>query len=206
MSNQEGILNYKPFDFKDTDIQTYTLKINSKDRNLAREPNPFNFEIIFNQEQSNDNQRAVIPTKFINIKRISVSLIAIPRYIPREYIGEPVSGITPIYNNDDSISLSYYPGININNNVISVILPSDGSEKKIEVIELVDFANKKLYLVALDYNNPFYLTKYINAKAELFSYININNNIYPIINITGNIFIIISFFIVKFYVVINLIY
>lgn len=188
MSNQEGLLNYKPIDFKDTDIQTYTLKINSKDRNLSREPNPFNFEISFNQTQSNDNQRAVISSKFENIKRISLSLIAIPRYIPRDYMGEPVTGITPVYNDVTSVSLSYYPGININNTVITVLDPTDGvTEIKIEVIELVDLANRKLYLVALDYNNPFYLTKYISVKAEIFSYININNNVYPITNITGSV-------------------
>lgn len=188
--NQEGTLNYKPIDFKDTDVQIYTLKINSKDRNLLREPNPFNFEINFNQVQSINNQRAIIPSKFENIKRISLSLIAIPRYIPRDYMGEPVTGITPIYNDESSISLSYFPGININNTIIAVLNPNDptgNTEIKIEVVELVDLVNKKLYLVAIDYNNPYYLTKYINIKAELFSYININNDVYPITSITGNI-------------------
>jgi len=184
--NQEA-LNYSPFDFKEADIQTFTLKINSKDRNYVREPNPFNFEIIFNQEQQINNQKAVIPSKFEKIKRISLSQICIPRYIPRDYMGEPVTGITPVYNDATSISLSYYPGININNNVISVINNNSGNEMKIEVLELVDLANKKMYLVALEYNNPFYLTKYINVKAELFSYLNIDNNIYPILSITGNI-------------------
>jgi len=184
--DQESILNYKPFDFKESDIQIFTLKINSKDRNYAREPNPFSFDIVFNQEQQINNQRAVIPSKFEKIKRITLSQMCIPRYIPRDYIGEPVTGITPLYNTYNSISLSYYPGININNNVIS-ILDTSNNEIKIEVLELVDLASKKLYLVALEYNNPFYLTKYINVKAELFSYLNINDNIYPITNITGNI-------------------
>jgi hypothetical protein len=184
--DQESILNYKPLDFKESDVQTFTLKINSKDRHYGREPNPFSFDIIFNQEQQSGNQRAVIPSKFEKIKRITLSQICIPRYIPRDYVGEPVTGITPLYNTSTSISLSYYPGININNNVITV-LDTSNNEIKIEVVELVDLACKKLYLVALEYNNPFYLTKYINVKAELFSYLNINDNIYPITNITGNI-------------------
>jgi len=184
--DQESILNYKPLDFKESDVQTFTLKINSKDRLYGREPNPFSFDIIFNQEQQFGNQRAVIPSKFEKIKRITLSQICIPRYIPRDYVGEPVTGITPFYNTSTSISLSYYPGININNNVITV-LDTSNNEIKIEVVELVDLACKKLYLVALEYNNPFYLTKYINVKAELFSYLNINDNIYPITNITGNI-------------------
>lgn len=184
--DQEQVLNYKPLDFKDTDILTFTLKINSKDRNYIREPNPFNFEIIFNQIQTNNNPKAIITSKFEKIKRITLSQVSIPRYIPRDYMGEPVTGITPLYNDANSISLSYYPGININNTVIYV-LDSSNNEIKIEVLELVDLNNKKLYLVAAQYNNPFYLTKYISVKAELFSYLNINNNIYPITNIIGNI-------------------
>ena len=184
--NQEDILNYKPIDFKEIDIQTYTLKINSKDRNIIREPNPFNFEIIFNQEKQNNNQRAVIPSKFENIKKICLSQLIIPRYIPRDYIGEPVTGITPLYNTSSSVTLSFYPGININNTIL-IVLDTSGNEIKDEVVELVDLANKKLYIIAQQYNNPYYLTKYITIKAELFSYLNINGEIHPITNITGNI-------------------
>lgn len=184
--NQEDVLNYKPIDYKDTDIQTYTLKINSKDRNIIREPNPFNFEIIFNQEQQVNNQRAIISSKFENIKKIYLSQIIVPRYIPRDYIGEPVTGVTPLYNTLNSVTLSFYPGININNTILTV-LDTSGNEIKVEVVELVDLANKKLYIIAQQYNNPYYLTKYITVKAELFSYLNINGEIYPITNITGNI-------------------
>lgn len=184
--NQESIINYKPIDFKDIDLQSYTLKINSKDRDLIKEPNPFNFEIVFGQEKNNSSKKAIIFSKFKNIKKISLSQIIIPRYIPRDYVGEPFTGITPLYNTSNSISLSYYPGININNTVIPII-DSLGNETKIEVVELVDISLKKLYLVALQYNNPYYTTKYINIKAELFSYLNINGTIYPINNINGNI-------------------
>lgn len=184
--NQEDILNYKPIDYKETDIQTHTLKINSKDRNIIREPNPFNFEIIFNQEQQNNNQRAVITSKFENIKKIYLSQIIIPRYIPRDYIGEPVTGVTPLYNTSNSVTLSFYPGININNTILT-ILDSSNNEINVEVVELVDLVNKKLYIIAQQYNNPYCLTKYINIKAELFSYLNINGEIHPITNITGNI-------------------
>lgn len=184
--NQEDILNYNKIDYKEIDVQTYTLNINSKDRNIIREPNPFNFEIIFNQEQQNNNQRAVISSKFENIKKIYLSQMIIPRYIPRDYIGEPVTGITPLYNTSSSVTLSFYPGININNTVLTV-LDISGNEQKVEVVELVDLANKKMYIVAQQYNNPYYLTKYITIKAELFSYLNINGEIYPITNIIGNI-------------------
>lgn len=184
--NQEDVLNYKPIDYKETDVQTYTLKINSKDRNIIREPNPFSFEIIFNKEQQNNNQRAVIPSKFENIKKIYLSQMIIPRYVPRDYIGEPVTGVTPLYNTSTSVTLSFYPGININNTILTV-LDTSGNEIKVEVVELVDLANKKLYIISQQYNNPYYLTKYVTVKAELFSYLNINGEIHPITNITGNI-------------------
>ena len=184
--NQDDIFNFEPINFKEIDTMLYTLKINSKDRNYDREPNPFNFEITFNQQQQTNYQKAIIPSKFENIKRISLSQICVPRFIPRDYIGEPVTGVTPVYNTPNSVSLSYYPGININNTVIPVV-DANGTESNIEVIELVDLANKKLYIIGLQYNNPFYINKYINVRAELFSYININNVVYPITNITGNI-------------------
>ena len=165
--------------------QTYTLRICSKDRNIEREINPFTFQIYFNQN-GQINQNALISDRFENIKKISVSQLCIPRYIPRDYIGEPFTGITPLYNTSNSISLSYYPGININNSIVS-ILDLNNNELEIEVLELVDLAYKRMFLIALQYNNPYYLKKYINIKADLFSYLNINNVIYSIINITGNI-------------------
>jgi len=214
LENQDNILNYTPPDYKEMNVLTYTIKINSKDRNYSREPNPFNFEIIFNEdknvlsyrkpvytydnklkknvitsyinEYTKPDQKAVITSKFENIKRISLSQLIVPRYVPRDYMGEPVTGITPNYNTPNSVCLSFYPGININNTVIT-FYDTEGNASLIEVLELVDLSYKKMYLVALQYNNPYYIGKYITVKAELFSHLNINNNIYPITNIVGNI-------------------
>jgi len=61
----------------------------------------------------------------------------IPRYIPRDYIGEPVTGVTPLYNTSSTVTLSFYPGININNTILTV-LDTINNEIKVEVIELVD--------------------------------------------------------------------
>ena len=180
--NQDNI--YKFDKIKDTDINTYTLKINSKNRNIGREPNPFSFEISFNQPY--DENKAVIPSNFENIKRIQLSQILMPRYIPRDYMGEPFNGITPLYNTDNTVTLSYYPGININNSVITY-LNNSNVEVKIEVLESVDLSCKKTYLVADQYNNPYKLSKLVTLKAEVYSYLNINNNIYRINEINGNI-------------------
>ena len=181
--DQENIFKFNKLNFKEIETNVYTLKINSKSRNLLLEPNPFNFELTFNENPDPQYQKAIIPNKFDHIKKIQIAQILIPRFIPREYMGEPFNGITPIYNSPDTITLSYYPGININNTIIEVTL-STGSIN-IEVLELVDLNNKKIFLLAIEYNNPYYLSKWINIKADLYSYLNINNNIYPIINISG---------------------
>ena len=183
-NNQDDIYKSDKINYKEIDTNIYTLKINSKSRNILIEPNPFNFELTFNENPDKKNKKAVIGNKFDHIKKIQIAQILIPRFIPRDYMGEPFTGITPIYNSFDTITLSYYPGININNNVISVTDLS-GNLSKIEVLELVDLNNKKIYLLSVQYNNHYYLSKYINIKADLYSYLNINNNIYPIINITG---------------------
>jgi hypothetical protein len=183
-NDQENIFKFEKFNFKDIETNVYTLKINSKSRNLILEPNPFNFELTFNENPDSEYKKAIIPNKFDHIKKIQVAQILVPRFIPREYMGEPFNGITPIYNTDNTITLSYYPGININNTIINVI-HLDNTTSKVEVLELVDLNNKKIYLVAIQYNNPYYLSKYINIKTDIYSYLNINDNIYPITNITG---------------------
>jgi hypothetical protein len=183
-NDQENIFKFEKFNFKDIETNVYTLKINSKSRNLILEPNPFNFELTFNENPDSEYKKAIIPNKFDHIKKIQVAQILVPRFIPREYMGEPFNGITPIYNTYNTITLSYYPGININNTIINVI-HLDNTTSKVEVLELVDLNNKKIYLVAIQYNNPYYLSKYINIKTDIYSYLNINDNIYPITNITG---------------------
>ncbi len=183
-NDQENIFKFENFNFKDIETNVYTLKINSKSRNLLLEPNPFNFELTFNENPDPQYRKAIIPNKFDHIKKIQVAQILVPRFIPREYMGEAFNGITPILNSNNTITLSYYPGININNTFINVI-HTDNTTSKIEVLELVDLNNKKIYLVSLQYNNPYYLSRYINIKSDIFSYLNINDNIYPITNITG---------------------
>ena len=166
LNDQENIFKFENINFKEIETNIYTLKINSKSRNLILEPNPFNFELIFNENPDPQQHKAIIPNKFDHIKKIQVAQILIPRFIPRDYIGEPVNGVTPIYNTHNTITLSYYPGININNTIIPVI-NIDTTTTNIEVLEIVDLNNKNIYLVGLHYNNPYYL-KYIQESHHLF--------------------------------------
>lgn len=181
--DQYEIYKYDNLDFKNININSYTLKINSKNRNIQREPNPFSFEITFQSELSD---KAVIQDTFENIKKIQIPQISIPRHIPRDFMGEPFTGITPLYNTNNSITLSYYAGININNSVIPIYDISGNLTNTIEVLELVDLTCKKTYLVADQYNNPYKLSKLL-FKADIYSHLNINNVIYPVTNITGNV-------------------
>lgn len=182
--DQVNIYKFDKINFKEVDVNVYTLKINSKSRDIAKEPNPFKFELGFHQDSDSlKEKRAVIPAKFENIKKLQVSQILIPRFIPRDFMGEPFNGITPLYDTSNTLTLSYYPGININNTVITINIGS--VETKVEVIELVDLNNRKINLVALEYNNPYYL-KHINIKSDIYSYLNINDNIYPITKIVGS--------------------
>lgn len=182
--DQVNIYKFDKMNFKEVDVNVYTLKINSKSRDIIKEPNPFKFELGFHQDSDSlKEKRAVISAKFENIKKIQVSQILIPRFIPRDFMGEPFNGITPLYDTSNTLTLSYYPGININNTITTIIV--DGVETKVEVIELVDLNNKKINLIALEYNNPYYL-KYINIKSDIYSYLNINDNIYPITKIVGS--------------------
>ena len=78
----------------------YVLKINSKDRNLLKEPNPFNFNIKFNKitsyvyVDSNGEKQKVnidgvaIDSIFENVKKISVEEICIPPIIETNIPGK----------------------------------------------------------------------------------------------------------------------
>jgi hypothetical protein len=185
--NQDNINSFSKLNFKEVDTNVYTLKINSKNRNVKLEPNPFQFQISFNQPHDDSNQKAVISSKFDNIKRIQLSQILMPRYIPRDYMGEPFNGITLLYNSPTSVTLSYYPGININNTMFKLQSSSSATADYTEILELVDLSCKKISLVAEIYNNPYNLATFVNYKTAAYSYLNINDNIYRILSISGNI-------------------
>jgi hypothetical protein len=77
----------------------YVLKINSKDRNYIKEPNPFDFNIKFNKitsyvylDSNGEKQKVnidgiAIDSIFENVKKISVEEICIPSVIETDIIG-----------------------------------------------------------------------------------------------------------------------
>ena len=68
----------------------YNIKINSINRNLLKEPNPFNFRINFNKNNENE---FCINSKFRDIKKVIVSEVVIPSRIYDNTIGEKLNGL-----------------------------------------------------------------------------------------------------------------
>lgn len=68
----------------------YNIKINSINRNLSKEPNPFNFRINFNKNNENE---FCINSKFKDIKKVIVSEVVIPSRIYDNIIGEKLNGL-----------------------------------------------------------------------------------------------------------------
>lgn len=159
-------------------IKKFTLKINSGDRNVLTEPNPFNFKIKFNKYDSKyttftktnwwdyesasvnanlviSEQGAVIEDKFENIKKIRVNQIIAPRYIPSDNIGyylDDTEAIASGYDND----LIFLRGID--NTIIEYLTDFDDSGTAIEFVRITT-KKKMVYLFSTpDYENIFSTT------------------------------------------------
>ena len=100
-----------------SNTDSHLIKVNSRDRNIEKEKNPFNFKIKFDKwdykytnyytqnwwntsdpkKLSNTikvNNGATVPDSIENIKEIRVSEIVAPRFIPSGKIGKHVENIT----------------------------------------------------------------------------------------------------------------
>lgn len=77
-------------DNKNIKKKKYNIKINSIDRNLIKEPNPFNFRINFNK---NNNNEFCINSNYKNIKKITVTELVIPSRIYDNIIGTKFDGL-----------------------------------------------------------------------------------------------------------------
>lgn len=107
---------------------TFNLRINSKDRNLQKERNPFNFRVRFHKHINNksqlysspvinnsneeqitlNNDGAVIDSNYENIRGFKVNEIIAPRYVPSDKVGLELQDITANSNNISSSSIYLY--------------------------------------------------------------------------------------------------
>ena len=124
--------NFIHNDFKKEEYQKnsnmYNLRINSKDRNLLKERNPFNFRVRFyknvnnksyyyntpvinntNEEQITiNNDGAVIDSNYENIKGFKVNEIIAPRYVPSNTVGYELQDITANATSIDTSTVFLY--------------------------------------------------------------------------------------------------
>ena len=104
---------------------SYTVKVNSRDRNIQNDKNPFDFKIKFNKTNTkytnyylNDwwktsdtnvlsktiqvNNGAIIEDAIENVKDFRLSEIVAPRFVPTDKIGKYVENITVVCNDNSS--------------------------------------------------------------------------------------------------------
>ena len=108
---------------------SYTVKVNSRDRNIQNDKNPFDFKIKFNKTNTkytnyylNDwwktsdtnvlsktiqvNNGAIIEDAIENVKDFRLSEIVAPRFVPTDKIGKYVENITVVCNDNSSKRVS----------------------------------------------------------------------------------------------------
>ena len=164
----------------------YWIKISSKD---ATSTSPFNFSVKFAMNNAiGKNQylkEAIIEDKYQDIKKIEVSDVVIPRFIPNDILGLVFDGVNLIKMGlSSSYLISTYPGINMK---CSVFISGLGAYPYIKL------TNQKDCIILASYDSSPFLSdetsifKYKDLK--IIDHITINNIVYPILNIDNNLII-----------------
>ena len=180
-----------------SNTDSHVVKVNSRDRNIDRERNPFNFQIRFNKWdtkytnyftqdwwKTSDpkklsttikvNNGATIADSIENIKDFRVSEIVAPRFIPSDKVGKLVENITATTLDNSS----------------NTILLKTSDDSKVEYLnhtykfyKLIDFNQNVFYLlnttdfnsVTLEFKKTFGLLERYYTDTLL-----LNNKIYHI--------------------------
>lgn len=171
----------------------YWLKISSKD---ATAVSPFDFTVKFNMNSSNSNsytldsdgnkvykysynKEANIGSKYNEVKRMEVTDIVIPRFIPNSTIGMNFDGVNLVKTKDPSgfnvFTLALYPGVTqkIGSNYIKLTNYKDS-------VIVTDISN------SLIFGNDASGSSFRYKDLKIIDHININNYVYPITNVSGN--------------------
>jgi hypothetical protein len=162
----------------------YWLKISSKD---ATAISPFDFTVKFDMNASNSNnpnstfkynKEANIGSKYNQIKRLEVTDIVVPRYIPTTTIGLNFDGVSlvQIDSSANLYTVSLYPGVTqkLGPNYMKLCNPK-------ETVIVTDISNSLIYLDDTSGSSFRY------KDYKIIDHVNINNIVYPILNVTGNI-------------------
>lgn len=173
----------------------YWLKISSKD---ATETSPFDFNVKFYmntrqlEKDSSGNiisngykKEAIIDSKYNEIKRLEVTDVIIPRFIPNDIIGLNFDGVSLVNANVDTSSnskflISCYPGVCMKTGE-----------------NYVKLTNYKDCVIITDISSsPGYLaddTSFRYKDYKIIDHINIEDIVYPITNVTQNLITILNF-------------
>jgi hypothetical protein len=157
----------------------YWLKISSQDANSVT---PFDFDVKFTMNIGNGTNQfakeAVIEDKYQQIKRLEVTDVIIPRYLPNNTLGMNFDGINLVKLNDISDNSSFliacYLGVNMKCGTNYVKL----SNYK-DCVILTDITNSVNY--NSDISNNFRYKDY-----RIIDHITIQNIVYPITDISQN--------------------
>jgi len=144
----------------------YNIKINSKDRNIIREPNPFNYKITFNQI----NNGYSINSSFKNIKKIDFLDLIIPSKIYDGNIGYKILNLYLIKtDNANAIIINKNSIYEISNTGSDIDIILDGSV-------VYTLSNNNIIM----FNNIPYFISNIN-KGKITFTTNIPDGIFPLI-------------------------
>lgn len=161
----------------------YWIKINSKD---ATSTSPFNFSVKFTMNiATGKNQylkEAIIEDKYQDIKKIEVSDVIIPRFIPNDILGLVFDGVNLIKMGvSSSYLISTYPGINMRCGVFSY------TSNTYPYIKLTN--QKDCVILASITSSPILsddLSTFKYKDLKMIDHITINNIVYPILDISSN--------------------
>jgi len=176
----------------------YWIKINSKD---ATNTSPFNFNVKFNMRINNYNvdasgnqkgggvfkKEAVIESNYTDIKKIEISDVIIPRYIPNNILGLNFDGVNLVQQGLDPIYfVSCYPGVTAR---CSTFTPAVGSPPSYPYIKLTSY--KDCVILTSITSSPIMLDdisgscfKYRDTK--IIDHITIGDMVYPILDVSNN--------------------
>ena len=162
----------------------YWIKISSKD---ATSTSPFNFSVKFAMNNAiGKNQylkEAIIEDKYQDIKKIEVSDVVIPRFIPNDILGLVFDGVNLIKMlGSSSYLISIYPGINMKCGIFS------STPNTYPYIKLTN--QKDCVIVASINSSPFLSDETSTFKykdLKIIDHLTINNIVYPILDISNNI-------------------
>jgi hypothetical protein len=161
----------------------YWIKINSKD---ATSTSPFNFSVKFAMNiATGKNQyikEAIVEDKYQDIKKIEVSDVIIPRFIPNDILGLVFDGVNLIKMGvSSSYLISTYPGINMRCGVFS------SAPNTYPYVKLTN--QKDCVILASITSSPILsddLSTFKYKDLKMIDHITINNIVYPILDISSN--------------------